>query len=115
MSARGLLLPVFSAIALAFALLSIARTQPRHEKADPPSPPPVSPYPSTIAAVGLVEPSSENIAVGTHLTGIVERVAVTVGAHVRKGDLLFALDARHLVAEIATRRAVLAEAQRHVE
>jgi len=112
---RGFLLPLASALALAGAFVSVARTQPRRIPADPPAPPPVSPYPTTIAAVGLVEASSENIAIGTHQTGIVERVAVAAGARVRRGDLLFALDARHLDAEIATRESLLAEAERHVE
>ncbi len=115
MKLRGLLLPFLSAIALFFAVLSIARTQPRRAPADPPAPPPVSPFAATIAAVGLVEPSSENVAVGTHLTGIVARVKVAAGQRVSRGDLLFALDARHLDAEIGARHAALSEAQRHVE
>src|SRR5262245_37527095 len=115
MRIRSLALPLLSAIALVLALFSIARTQPRRIASDPPSAPPVSPYLTTIAAVGLVEASSENICIGSHLTGIVDHVAVTVGAHVRRGDLLFALDARHLDAEIASRQALLGEAQRHAE
>ena len=115
MKPRSLLLPVLGAAALGFALMSIARTQPRRLPADPPQPPPVSPFASSIAAVGLVEPSSENIAVGTHLTGIVDSVPVVAGARVRRGELLFTLDARHLDAEIAARRAALSEAERHVD
>jgi multidrug efflux pump subunit AcrA (membrane-fusion protein) len=115
MSSRGFLLPLAAALALSFALFSIARTQPRRAPADPPVTPPIAPFETTIAAVGLVEASSENVAIGTHLTGIVERVHVVVGARVRRGDLLFALDARHLEAEVAARRAALAEAREHVE
>ncbi len=115
MRTRGILLPFIAAIAFGSALYSIARTQPRRSSADPPAAPPVSSFASTIAAVGLIEPSSENLAIGTHLTGIVERVPVVAGARVRRGELLFALDARHLDAEIAARRAALVESERRLE
>jgi HlyD family secretion protein len=115
MKIRGLVLPLLAAVALGLGLASVARTQPRRAPADPPAAPPASPFESTIAAVGIIEPSSENVAIGTHLTGIVERVAVVAGARVRRGDLLFALDARHLDADVAARQATLAEARRHVE
>ncbi len=112
---RGVMLPLLAAMAFACALLSIARTQPHRAPADPPEAPPVSPCADTIAAGGLVESSSEYIAIGTHLTGIVERVLAVAGTRVQRGDLLFALDGRHLDAEIDARRAALVEAQRHVE
>ena len=51
--------------------------------------------------MGLVETSTENIAVGTPLSDVVTEVPVAVGQTVRTGDPLFKLDDRHLRAEIA--------------
>jgi len=54
----------------------------------------------TVAAVGLVEASTENIAVGSHLPGVVEKVYITVGDSVRVGTPLFKIDDRNLRAQL---------------
>ena len=90
---------------------SIARTRPQRQATDPHAPPPVSDFAETVAAVGLVEASSENIAIGTPLAGVVSRVFVVVGQSVKAGDPLFALDTRQLRADLAVRRSSLAVAR----
>src|SRR5438034_7949796 len=102
---RKLGLPLLALALLAFAVYHVVRAQ-----QSPPPPPPVveparSPYARTVAAAGLVEAQTENIAVGTHLPGVVEEVFVKVGRQVKKGDPLFRLDDRHLRAELAYRQA----------
>jgi len=64
---------------------------------------PLSPYPSYISGVGIVEPSSENIFVGTPVNRIVDKIAVSVGQKVKKGDVLFRLESRDLQADLASR------------
>src|SRR3990172_5622739 len=51
-------LPVLALLALIGAVLLVARSDPVETIASPPHPPPVSEYRQTVAAVGLVEPSS---------------------------------------------------------
>src|SRR5262249_24245746 len=99
------ILPFIALAALTFGVISVVRSQPKRESTIPPSPPPVSAYEQTVAAVGLVETSTENIAIGTPLADVVTEVLVTVGQPVKTGDSLFKLDDRHLRAELAARQA----------
>jgi len=108
-------LPALGLAAALWAAFSIARTQPRREKTDPPGVPPASEFASTVAAVGLVEASTENISVGTPLSGVVAGVFVTAGQGVRAGDPLFAIDTRHLVAGLQVRRSALVVARAEVK
>ena len=92
-------IPIFAAFALTLAIASVVRTRPRREGTIPPVPPPSSRFVRTVAAVGLVEASTENIAVGSHLPGVVERVYVAVGDSVHVGAPLFKIDDRNLRAQ----------------
>jgi multidrug efflux pump subunit AcrA (membrane-fusion protein) len=67
-----------------------------------------------VAAVGLVEASTENISVGTPLGGVVAQVFVTAGQNVVAGAPLFELDTRHLRAELLVRRQALSVARARV-
>ena len=109
------LLPVLGILAALWATYSVARTQPRRNATNPPSPPPVSDYARTVAAVGLVEAESENIAIGTPLAGVVSRILVSVGQSVKAGDPLFELDTRQLRADLAVRRSRLAVARSNIK
>lgn len=101
--------------ALSFGVISVVRSQPRHETNVPPSPPPVSPYGHTVAAEGLVEASSENISIGTSLSELVTEVPVVVGQKIKAGDSLFKLDDRQLRADLAARQADLGVAETQVK
>ncbi len=94
-------IPIFAISALTFGIISVVRSQPRREQTSPPVQPPGSTFAHTVAAVGLIETSTENIAVGSHLPGVVEKVFVTVGNSVRKGSPLFKIDDRQLRAQFA--------------
>jgi HlyD family secretion protein len=117
---KRMVLPAIGTLAALWATWSIARTAPQRQTTDPPAPPPVSAYPDTVAAVGLVEASTENISVGTPLPGVVARVFVEAGRTVKKGDPLFELDLRQLRADlevqqrslgVATSRVAVAESR----
>jgi len=97
-------LPVLGILCAGWAAYSIARTTPRRKTTQPPSPPPVSDFRNTVAAVGVIEASTENIAIGTPISGIVPKVFVSAGDAVKAGDPLFELDTRHLRAELEVRR-----------
>lgn len=68
-------------------------------------PPPIAPFKSNISGVGIVEPSSGNIFIGTPISRLVEAVLVAVGEKVKKGDVLFRLEDRDLEANLIVRRA----------
>src|SRR6516165_5381775 len=65
----------------------------------------------SIAASGIIEAQTENIAVGTPLPGIVTQVKVRVGQKVKAGDALFCLDDRELRADLRCQEANLHAAQ----
>src|SRR5262249_8875797 len=104
---RRFLLPIRGLLPRGRASLPHRRTTPRPERTDPPAPPPASEYRDTVAAAGVIEASTENIAVGVPLSAIVPKVFVAAGDAVRAGDPLFELDTRHLRAELAVRRQAL--------
>jgi HlyD family secretion protein len=108
---RRFILPVLGVVAAVWATFSIARTQPHRTATEPPAPPPVSGFPSTVAAVGLVEASTENISVGTPLPGVVAKVFVVAGQTVKAGEPLFELDLRQLRADLAVRQQAVAVAR----
>jgi HlyD family secretion protein len=80
----------------------------------PPQDPARSPYEGSIAASGIVEASTENIAVGAALSGLVLDVYVPsdrVGTHVTLGQPLFRVDDRHLKAQLKVAEAQLTSAE----
>ena len=94
------IIPVIAGFALSLGIFSVVRTQPRREATAPPVQPPASAFAHNVAAVGLVETSTENIAIGSHLPGVVEKVFVTVGDPVKAGAPLFKIDDRNLRAQL---------------
>lgn len=110
MKTHGFALPILAAGCMAYAAVSIAKTHPNRTLTEPPAPPPRSTFEVTVAATGLIEPSSENIHLGSHRAGVVEKVLVTTGDEVKEGQALFTLDTRELRAQIEVARATVEEA-----
>jgi HlyD family secretion protein len=108
---KRFLLPVIGILAALWAAYSVARTTPRRHSTNPPAAAPVSDFSRTVAAVGLIEANSENIAIGNPLAGVVDKVFVSVGQPVKAGEPLFVLDTRQLRADLAVRRSSLAVAK----
>src|SRR5213593_2073521 len=108
---KRVIFPLIGILAAIWAAYSVVRTQPRRAPTDPPSPPAMSDFTDTVAAVGLIEASTENIWIGTPLPGVVEKVCVTAGQFVKGGDRLFELDTRQLRAELAVRQQVVSVAR----
>jgi HlyD family secretion protein len=89
---RNILLPLIALGMLLFGVSHIRNRQQEPPQSPPPITPVVSPYVERIAGAGLVEAATENLAIGTHLQGIVDHVFVKVGQRVRANDPLFELD-----------------------
>jgi HlyD family secretion protein len=108
---------VLPVVALAMAGLGfyhVGQASQTAPAAAPPQPPPRSPYEHSIAASGVVEARTENIALGAALSGLVLEVYVPsdrVGTHVKAGQPLFRVDDRHLKAQLKVAEAQLASAE----
>src|SRR5499426_1461857 len=107
--------PVIAAALLVFGVVTVLQSRPVRPPTVPVSPPPIAAYSRTVAGVGLVEASSENIAISTPVSGLCTQVHVKVGDRVRAGQKLFSLDDRDLQAELAVRRRSLEVAQAQLE
>jgi HlyD family secretion protein len=107
---RIILLPVLAVVGLVFAAWTVARGQRPVPIAQPVAEPAAARFATFVAGAGLIEPSSELIAIGTPIAGIVNEVAVTVGAQVAAGAVLFRLDDRALRAQLAGDEAAVAAA-----
>ena len=66
---------------------------------------------SFVAGAGIIEASTENITIGTPVSGVVTDIFVTVGQAATAGDPLFKLDDRNLQAELAVRQTALRQAK----
>jgi HlyD family secretion protein len=100
-------MPVIAALLFVFAVLSVLHSRPLREPTSPPEVPPVATYQHTVAGVGIVEASSENIWLSTPVSGLVTQVYVRAGDHVPAGEPLFLLDDRDLQAELQRRKSGL--------
>lgn len=102
-------------VAVALALTAfriIAANKPEDTKVTLASPPATAPAAERlIAGAGLVEPSSELLAIASAVPGIIETVNVRVGQTVKQGDVLFTLDGAAIKAELAQREAALLAAR----
>lgn len=105
------IMPVSAVLSLTFAITWALASKPVHKPTVPPSPPPASTSENTVAAVGLVEPESENVDLSCSVSGMVTGLYVRAGDHVKKGQRLFTVDGRDVVAELGVKRAALRLAQ----
>jgi multidrug efflux pump subunit AcrA (membrane-fusion protein) len=104
-------LPILAAAGVLFAAYTVVNSNKPIPVAPAVAPPASAPFKSFIAGAGIVEPKSQNIAIGTPLSGIVKTVAVKVGDKVKAGAPLFYLDDRDTRAELAVKLADLAKAR----
>jgi len=100
-------LPALAAAMLCFALWSVMRVNQPHDRAEPLTQPPHGVFAQQIAGTGIIEPSSETIAVATPLGGVVTRVSVKAGDDVPAGTPLLAIDDRGYRATCDAARASL--------
>jgi multidrug resistance efflux pump len=98
------------ALALGGVLLGVwlmqsgsAPAQPLPPVAEPAQPP----YRDYVAGAGVVEASTQNVAVATPVAGVLAAVMVQVGERVKSGQPLFRLDDRQAEADLAVKRSQL--------
>jgi multidrug efflux pump subunit AcrA (membrane-fusion protein) len=104
-------IPLLSLAGIALAVHTV-----RQGAVDPVAPPLLieparAPFESYIAAAGIIEASTENIAVASVVPGVVTAVHVQVGEVVQRGQPLFQLDERDLLAQLEVELASVSAAQ----
>ncbi|MDI1250561.1 MAG: efflux RND transporter periplasmic adaptor subunit [Lacunisphaera sp.] len=92
---------------IALALYYLAKGTPEKPVAQPIAEPSNVPFESYIGGAGLTEPNSENIAIGSHIPGIVRYIAVQVGDKVKKEDPLFIIEDREAVVQVSRSEALV--------
>ena len=100
-------IPLLAIAGMGMAAFTVVKSARPQISTPPVSEPPKTPFSSSVAGSGIVEPSTQNIAVGTPVPGVVLAVAVKAGADVNAGDVLFTIDDREIRATLASREATL--------
>lgn len=108
-------LPVLALLGILLAVVTVRAQSRTVTPAQPVAQPATAPFEANVPGAGLVESSTENIAVGTNVAGIVTRVFVKAGDHVAEGAPLFSIDDRSLRAELSVREAAVTAAQRELD
>ncbi len=108
------LLPILSLTGFMFASYKVVSSNKPVPVAPAVVEPASAPFKAFIAGSGIIESKTQNIAIGTPLSGIAVKVAVKVGDKVKKGTPLFYLDDREARAQLLLKQADLAKAQADV-
>ena len=112
---RKYLLPALAIVGLAFAIWTMKQAAKPVPAGKPISEPPRSPFANKISGSGMVEASTRNISIGSHVSGIVVKIYVKVGQRVKPGDPLFTLDDRKQQADLTVKEAALSEARARLD
>ncbi len=108
---RSFILPAVATVMLLFATFHVVTRQQPVIQSPPPLAPATSPYNDRVAGAGLVESRTENVSIGSHLSGIVDKVFVKVGQKVNPGEPLFELDTRQIDSDVKLSEARLTGAR----
>lgn len=108
---RRYLLPVLALLGVAAAVVMVAEGNRAPTATPPVFQPAEAPFSSYIFGPGIVEASSENISIGTPVSGIVTAIYVTWGEQVKRGAPLFTIDTRDLDAQLVPARAKVSEVE----
>ena len=104
-------LPFLAVMSLTFAVAWTLGARPARRATSPSSEPPSAVGAQSVAAVGMVEAESENIALSCSVSGMVTGVYVKSGDRVQAGQKLFSLDDRDLQSDLKVKRAALQAAR----
>ena len=106
-----LILPLVAILGAVFAVAFVRANNAATPASRPVAEPARAPFASYVAGAGIVEASTEDIAVGTPVAGVVTEIDHRIGDRVRAGEALFKIDSRDLAAELAVRQALLESAR----
>ena len=106
-----MVLPLTALGLLAFAGWFVWKNRVVISNPAPPIAPARNPFPDAVAAAGVVEAQTENIAVGSATAGVVVEVLVKVDDTVQPGTPLFRLDDRELRGDLAVKQAAVSRSK----
>jgi len=108
---RKYVLPLLAIVGVGAAIAMVIMGNRTEPVAQPIVQPPNAPFKSYIFGPGIVEASTENIAIGTPVSGIVTAVYVKWGDRVKADDRLFKIDTRDLEAQLIPANAKVKEVE----
>lgn len=108
---RSTVIPVLAVAGVCLAVYTAMQQNKPVTPAQPVARPASPPYADRLAGAGLVEASTQNIAIGTQVSGVVSAVMVRAGDLAKAGDPLFTIDDRQVRAELGVRQAALRSAE----
>jgi HlyD family secretion protein len=108
---RKYVLPLLGVLGVAVAIAMVIQGNRTAPAAQPTVPPATAPFSSYVFGPGIVEASTENIAIGTPASGIVTAIYVKWGDRVKTGDPLFKVDTRDLDAQLLPAKAKVKEVE----
>ena len=114
-TAKAYVLPVIAGLMLLFAGYHIVNSQTPLPKSAPPVSPARSPFDHQVAGLGIVEPRTENVSIGSPLAGVVVKVFVKEGDRVHAGQPLFQLDIREAEAAVKVYQSMLDASEAQLE
>ena len=101
---------IIALLGVLFAIKTVVTGQNQPTPAQPVAAPSRSPFKYEVAGAGIIEASTENIAIGTPVGNIVTEIFVKIGDKVKAGNPLFRLRDTVTLAELEVRKAALAAA-----
>ena len=110
LTSSRVVLPLLALAMTGLGYYHVSRESQSAPASSPPEYPAQSPFEDSIAASGVVEARTENIAIGAHVPGVVKAVHVRVDDRITAGTPLFDLDDRHMSAELGVREAMRSSA-----
>src|ERR1700682_3472805 len=108
---RKYLLPFLAIVGLGAAIFMVIQGNRTVSVSKPVGQSAQTPFTSSIFGPGIVEASSENISIGTPVSGIVTAIYVKWGDRVKTGDPLFKVDPRDLEAQLPPAKAKVKEVE----
>ena len=108
---RKYVIPILALAGIGFGIMTVVRGNKVNPPAPPVAEPSISPYQTFVAGSGIVEASTENIAIGTDIAGLVAKIYVQIGSRVKTGDPLFTIDDRATRAQLAQQQAAVQVAE----
>jgi HlyD family secretion protein len=104
-------LPVLAVIGVALAISTVIQGNQTRSLVEPAVQSAKMPFSSYVAGAGMIEASTENIAIGTPVSGIVAAIYVTWGDRVNAGEPLFKIDDRDLQGQLPVAVAKVKESE----
>lgn len=84
-------IPAIAVLMLANAIFGVSKA-PKRKEQEPLKSVAIATFQNNVSGIGVTEPKSEEIEVGTNISGVVTQVYVHIGDVIKKGDKLFSVD-----------------------